>query len=525
MDIAMETCHKHYVKLRQEMEGWLAQSRRMDPPSVHGGGEDEANYALAWFPHYLVTGSPDAEFHFQHLVEMLADWSERECVHGYRPMAEAHHGPEPFLLFLPRYLGLFPDDENAVAVLEDAAHHIGNWVPDTPAWFDWERNRFYGYRLGTRTVENDRETSVELAEHFRFIHIALAAHRTLGEERYLEWALRYGRRRAEMIVQAPDGPLPLLWGPEGEPMWPQDVTPSQRAMTAANHQVEGDPLGGVEVLLASGAIYALGDLFAHSGEDVYQQAARRIAEPLVNELHDPYGDPAAAAVAYYRQAFEDDSLDERIRGMVERMPAREGGELVMLLPEIRRRTLPGVGKRADMVWWGILTNRTRGETTMAREPCSGALTLAYGMTGDTTYAERALRQATRRLAMARRVLRGGREHADMGGAVCSVAAGHGRNWGWGTVTGCYGPLVLGTREVQGAVRGAVEARQAGGEPGLPEEVLSLVIPPGPGEGEVRFFNGGDGEAAFSWRAEGMGWEDLRLRPGETVAAALEGLRR
>ena len=55
-----------------------------------------------------------------------------------------------------------------------------------------------------------------------------------------------------------------------------------------------------------------------------------------------------------------------------------------------------------------------------------------------------LRSAATRLNIARRVLRGGREHADMGGAVCSVAAGHGRNWGQGAVTACYGPLLLGT---------------------------------------------------------------------------------
>ncbi len=37
-----------------------------------------------------------------------------------------------------------------------------------------------------------------------------------------------------------------------------------------------------------------------------------------------------------------------------------------------------------------------------------------------------------------------------------MAAGHGRNWGCGAVTGCYGPLLLGTREVQGALAPAVE---------------------------------------------------------------------
>ena len=38
---------------------------------------------------------------------------------------------------------------------------------------------------------------------------------------------------------------------------------------------------GLRFLLASGAIYALGDLYLLSGEEVFKTAAKRIAEPLV----------------------------------------------------------------------------------------------------------------------------------------------------------------------------------------------------------------------------------------------------
>jgi hypothetical protein len=114
--------------------------------------------------------------------------------------------------------------------------------------------------------------------------------------------------------------------------------------------------------------------------------------------------------------------------------------------------------------------------------------------------------------MARRVLRGGREHADMGGAICSVAAGHGRNWGQGAVTGCYGPLLLGTREVQSRTVTLVEMREGH----LPEEVLSLVRPPVGGDGEVLFYNGGGENAAFAWRPAGSAeWREVALEPGES----------
>ena len=503
------------------MEAWLTQSRSMDPPGRHGGGEDEANYALAWFPHFLATGSPAVVEHFEHLRDQLAGWVQRECLHGYEPEAEAHHGTEPFLLFLPRYLGLFPEDRVAAALLADAAEHIGNWVKGIPAWFDWVRNRFYGYHIGTRAVGRDLEHAVELAEHFRFIHIALAAYRVLKHDRYLDWALRYGRRRAEMIVAAPNGNLPVMWGPDGRPLRECGYTESQRRMSGASHRLQGDPAAGVEVLLASGAVHALGDLFRLSGDPVFRNAAFRIVETLVDVLLDPCCDPGAAAVSCYRDTFGDESLDGRIREMVARIPDREAGELVLMVPEIPRMVFPGVGKRADMVHWGVQADGM-DRIAPTREPCTATLTLAYQITGDVSFASRALRQASRKLRVARRVLRGGREHADMGGAVCSVAAGHGRNWGSGAVTGCYGPLVLGARERLGAVMPAVEFRRSGGEPGLPEQVVSLVVPPGPAAGSVRINNGGDAYVSFSWRQPGAAWQDVVLPPGgETRAMLLE----
>ena len=152
----------------------------------------------------------------------------------------------------------------------------------------------------------------------------------------------------------------------------------------------------------------------------------------------------------------------------------------MVFPEEQRRVVAGVGRRKDMIHWAEC--HEDGSTRPMREPCTAALTLAYRMTGDAVYAARALDTAGRKLAMARRVLRGGREHADMGGAVCSVAAGHGRNWGAGAVTGCYGPLLLGTCDWMGALTPRIELDDA------PAGLLSLVS-----DGAVRFYNGsGDG---------------------------------
>ena len=516
MNSIIRECYAEYTKLKNEMERWLKQSMLLDPPGPNDGGEDEANYALAWFPHYLITGDATVLQHFDMLKTALLGWVKRDCFHGYEPKAEAHHGPEPFLLFLPRYIGLVPEDTEATNLLTDAAEHIGNWVPEIPPWYDYDRDTFIGYNIGSRDVANDENNAYEMAEHFRFIHIALAASRVTGEDRYLTWALRYGRKRAERLIAAPD-PMPLVWTLDGEGLDEAAVDAKNlHRLVASTHHIPGDPLAGIEVLLASGAIYALGDLYLLSRDEIFKTAAKRIVEPLVTSLGDPFNDPAAAALSYYRWTFEDTEFDAAIRAGLEDLPDEPPELLALIFPQETRRREPGVGKRSDMAYWGEWSDD--GSVKPIQEPSTATLTLAYQVTGEAVYAMRALRSAATRLRMARRVLRGGREHADMGGAVCSVAAGHGRNWGQGAVTACYGPLLLGTREIQSKVTQLLEIRQ-GNRQNHPRTLLSLVRPlvNGAQQAEVIFYNGGDSPFTFSWRLqtdEAAVWHTITLDAGE-----------
>ena len=517
MNTLIHECYDAYSTLRSEMNRWLKQSIMLDPPGPNDGGEDEANYALAWFPHYLITGNATVLQLFDALKVALQGWVKRDCVHGYEPKAEAHHGPEPFLLFLPRYIGLKPEDTEAINLLTDAAEHIGNWVPEVPPWYDYTRDTFIGYNIGTHFVTNEEKHTYELAEHFRFIHIAIAAYRVTGEERYLTWALRYGRKRAEQLVSASD-PMPLLWTHDGEGLDEAAVDAKNlHGLVASTHHIQWDPLAGIEVLLASGAIYALGDLYLLSGEEVFKTAAKRIVEPLVTSLNDPYNDPAAAALSYYRWTFNDTGYDDQISAGLKDLPDEPPELLALMFPQEIRRREPGVGKRADMAYWGEWSDD--GSVKPIQEPSTATLTLAYQVTGELTYAMRALRSAATRLSIARRVLRGGREHADMGGAVCSVAAGHGRNWGQGAVTGCYGPLLLGTREVQSEVTQLLEV-QHGNQQNHPPTLLSLVRPMlgTDKKAEATFYNGGNSPLTFSWRVrtdEATAWQTTTLDAGET----------
>ncbi|MFC1526349.1 hypothetical protein ACFL6X_06020 [Candidatus Latescibacterota bacterium] len=497
----MEEIYQHSRTLRTEIGRWLQQSTLMDGPCANHGGEDEANYSLTFFPHYLLTGDVAVLERFRSLLADLQTWVRTDCLHGYEPEAEAHHGTEPFLLFLPRYCGLCPDDDEAAGLVEDAAHHIGNWVDEIPDWYDYDRDCFLSYHIGTRTVGDDPQFQYELAEHFRFIHIALAAHRILGDGPYLEWALRYGRRRAERILASGDGALPMLWDLEGKGLgWGELTTREQDRIAANSHHLDGDPLAGIENLLASGAVQALGDLYALSPDELFRDAARRIVHPLVPELLDPFNDPGAVALGHYRQAFGDTSLDDEMRQVLEGAPNESEAEWAMVLPEKHARREPGVGKRNDMIYWGEWSDD--GSVRPLLEPPTASLALGYQLTGDLAWARRALKGAARKFTMARRVLRGGREHADMGGAICSVAAGHGRNWGAGVVTGCYGPLLLGAWDAFGSVSPAIEFGDSGSGAGLPESLVSLVRQPDPKSIEVIMYNGGQTPETVEWRLSG-----------------------
>ncbi|MBT3344513.1 MAG: hypothetical protein HN712_20450 [Gemmatimonadetes bacterium] len=513
---ALQQTHGAVRQLRQDLSRWLDQSSLMDGPHRNHGGEDEANYALTWFPHYLVTGEAAIIDRFQSLLADLLTWVRTDGHHGYEPEAEAHHGTEPFLLFLPRYLALCPEDTGALEALEDAAHHIGNWVEEIPAWYDEARDCFHSWKIGSRVIGDDPRYAIEVAEHLRFVHIALAAHRVSDqtESRYLTWALRYGRKRAERLLAA-SGQVPLAWNQAGEPLYWDQVRdrPEMKGMVALAHKVDGDPLAGVENHLASGAVQCYGDLYEASGDEIFRDAARRLVAPLIGEIGDRFGDVSAVAISHYRQVFGDTGFDAELMAVIDSFPVPSDAPLTLMLPEDATRREPGPGKRSDMLYWGEW-----GEDGSARpliQPSTAALTLAYQLTGDVEYARRALDQASRKFNMARRILRGGREHADMGGAICSVAAGHGRNWGAGAVTGCYGPLLLGARDAFGAVRPTVVVSDREGTQRIPEDVLSLVQPAVAGEGELLLYNGSDVPQDLAWR-HGTGQDvPVSLAAGET----------
>jgi hypothetical protein len=85
--------------------------------------------------------------------------------------------------------------------VDDAAEHIGNWSPDVPAWYDWEKHDFLSYWFGTKQVANrpgyagsiwgeatvTPPTGIYREALYRVAQVALNAWCATGKERYLAW--------------------------------------------------------------------------------------------------------------------------------------------------------------------------------------------------------------------------------------------------------------------------------------------------------------------------------------------------
>lgn len=441
------TLSETFQALAHELDLSIRRLDTLEPTGPDHGGEDEANFTLSWLA--LEQLQPDAgrRAFLDGCFRDLQRWVREDCHKGYQPIQEAHHGTEPFLLFLPRYAQLpdAPRDEIA-ELMCGAADYILNRVPGQPQWFDEEHCRFAGVDLGSKRAGIREEWQVETADHLRFIHIALAAFELSGDQAYADWACRYAGKRAQLINTWPDDePLPWAWWHDGRGITGAIGAKPTDNLLAPQHHMNGDPLGGIENLLASGVMQAFAGAHALQASEDIARAAARIATTLIDHLSDPYFDPAATALRIYRHAFKDtaayQSLDERITTIAADWP-QQIAEQYLVMPGKARRSDPGVGRRADMQRWYEM--RDDGLLQPTAQPCTAARALLFDASGDESQLALALSLAQQRMHVARRGLRCGREHADMGSSIAACGAGHGRCWGTGNVTGVLDALTAGS---------------------------------------------------------------------------------
>ncbi len=426
------------VNLIAQLDHVFPRLALQEPTGPDRGGEDEANFSLSWLAAEQLQPTPERRAFLDDCFHQLQRWVREDCYKGYQPIQEAHHGTEPFLLFLPRYAQLPDVDKDAIAELVcGAADYILNRVPGQPQWFDFENERFVSLDLGSKRAEPREIWCIETADHLRFIHIALTAYELSGDQAYADWAVLYANKRARLINAWPDNePLPWAWRHDGSGLSNAVGDGRSDNLLAPQHHLEGDLLAGIENLLASGVMQAFAGVQEIQASSEIKQAAGRIANELADQMNDPYADPAASTLRCYRQHFDTD-----IDAVILEQSAQWSYDIPdqhLVMPAQAKRTDKGVGRRADMQRW----YETDGDYLKpTQQPCTAARALAFEVSGDEQHLLAGIELATKRYTVARRGLRCGREHADMGSSIAACAAGHGRNWGTGNVTGVLDALI------------------------------------------------------------------------------------
>ena len=561
-----------FFAARDRTRAWIDRAIERHSAMPYQGGHDEGTFISSWFGFHQLFGARRVLDFARFLRDGFAKWSHENLLHGFYPRGEAHHQTEIFTFFLCRLWRVAPDDQTA-GLIVDAAHHIGNWVDGFPEWYDWDEHRFLSWRIGTESIGGPQSRGYEVPDHFRLIQIALTAYDITGEQRYLDLSTAYADRWATAILEAPvDEPPTVLRSGEGGPS-------EDEVMSAVGAHHHGDsPLERVEPHVPAGTVDVLLDLFALTGEDRYAEAARRLCEALLPALSDAYSNPPGALLSRYRAETGDTSLDDdaiqrmqdgieetlvgldgilrllertRVSGyalaagrlyasladnpfaahrlepsadLYERLVGerptigRRAETPAMAIETLSRKPVGGIGKRQDMVRWAWENELGGLRQTSALPPPTTML--AWQILGEQKYADSAMRTVADRIGLAASALRDGRTHGCAGSTVGAVASGHGRDGGYGNMTGAYFPLAAGMLRRLCQERPRVRFRRADGEEHLPDEVASLVRTLPAAGAEVLLFNDADESVMTEVALRNTPWRSVELPPGEVTAVEL-----
>lgn len=411
-----------------EVHDWARAAMKHTGPGYTSDSHDGGTFMTPWQVLLQAREVPEvfgffkayrdaAKAHF----EQAGQWH-----HGYWKEQEAHHGTEHFDIYLHTLWQLDGDDDATHRQMIDAAEHILNRVPEVPAWYDIETDRFRSFYLGTETVG---KPGPQRPEHLRFASMTLHVHDMTGEMAYLEHAARYVADWTDAILEGPA--LPKGLDAEGGVYGSDDESDFRTACGAAPADLSGNDKRA-ENLLASAACDTLLRLYQKTGVMQFDLAARRILDVAAPTLADTAAWQVQGGIGRYCDATGSTRWDDDLAHVPEQA-LREVGTLVMH-PEVDHpRDTFRMGRRHDMPVY---------EDNHGDEAPSPLLQMLVGRVIDNDdLKKRALDTGRTMLAMARRAYGDVTEHGCTSRAAHSIARGHGRRNGCGVVTDVLGPLI------------------------------------------------------------------------------------
>lgn len=463
--------------LREEVKNWIQDAIKRQRNVPWRGGHDEGTFASSWVGYYLLTGDRKCLNFLYWLRDSFIEWSKKNQYHGYYPIGETHHQTETYNNFLGHLWRAEKTDVN-VAVLEDAAHHIGNWVKGIPKWYDWKNHRFRSRWFGTREVKDYPPFNYESCDHFRLIQMALNTYLATGDNRYLEISRDYADRWCKLILDNEELPT-ILYPTE---TWLKHATEicersTDRLIRRAWRDIKSAQ-GNVWRYVGGGVIDTFLDLYYLTHEERYLKALKKIFCKVERAVHSP------RIIAKYRYITGDTSYDEKILNEIKRCNEEPLPTIIMIEATGQYK------KKGKLVFRRKFAYRDAdGNIKEYEGPSSEKLLLGYQISGDEELLNRAMKLAKRKLSLARTCLRDGREHGCGGGIylhgvgdeavhiLCSATLGLYK------LCGGYQPKVLYyTRRKKSVFRYSEKL-------GLPEGVASLLKSASRNGMEILLYNG------------------------------------
>jgi len=442
---------------------------RQHPP--WGGGHDEATWVGSWFGYYRLTGDKRVKEFLYFLRDGFLAWGKRNLYHGFWPRGEIHHHMETFTSWLCHYWKLKDDLDTDLHIVEDAAHHLGNWVEGIPEWYDWKRHAFRSWWLGTKVVLAPGPEAFDALMHTRALMLALDAYKATQKEQYLTLLMDWMDEWCRLIVEAKDT-IPAVRLPIDDPaeikrIYGEDSLPTQ---AWRYHNKIGDDWESCYYYYEHVGSRYMGhmasmieQLYPITRSDLHMAAWEKLAQ--LAEKADPDGAPGIALA--YRRFHGDTRYDEKLRrqAMTSAEAAKDEPLPTIIMKEFSQfgRYMP-----ARIDW----AHRTEDGTLVQTPYSPGAFLTAYNYTGELAWAKRCMEGTIRTAQMAMTTLRDGREHGCGAGSRIAGPGGGALGTLRSLASGdaCLSYYDLTHRRV-----------------GLPETMAALVKP-GKGQVELSLYN-------------------------------------
>jgi len=478
------------LALKTEIGNWIKVSIRRHQTRSWAGITDEGTFTSTWDGYYLMTGD-ERIISFKHqLRDSFCEHAATHLYHGYYKTGEPHHQTETYNDFLGPFT-LLTDKERSknLEILEDASHHLGNWVSGIPEWFDWSKKCFVSWSIGTQKVSLEKEDTFETLEHLRFVLMALDTYLAGGGERYLEFAKAYSDRWLELILQNKSIPGALFPDAESEQIYLEKRKRiSGISFVSDVHRIDGG--GMADVFLT---------LYRLTYQPKYLDGLQIAFDQLqrVNQEYRIYSEMQPRIMAAYRILTGDNRYDQWAldwlstfeipdEELIPPAPFNKGGVKCRLILE-GDRACP---ERSEGMSWEYRLPDGKPIKTM---PPEALLVLCYQITKEEKYLNLAFSLGRKKL-WASQLLRDGREHGCDSRTISGVARV--------SAAPLYGAVFGATLRFRSNINTLqVKYFKQDGSIGLPEGVAALFEPTTLNERKLHFYNSQDKEQVVKVSAE------------------------